>query len=292
MIHTLVLPYLLTEGENPLLSVFIRHIIEYLHNGLVSQDSSDPEHLPDFSSMDGAGDIFALFVLSMLMNAFDARTYQVPVEFGELSHDDILLRQQVFDLNAIPVIERHKMCHTRGLALDLVLWFFEKYEFTDHTSDEEVIDGLHIILIPFTAHIARQTIRYKRLADKCGHDGIGSPQQIKDQIELALFQIPELKDAYHQELAAEEEKGYYSDASSTKSVYSDFYNLDYDFTRYTIKERQLSEDPKSQLDNFIEHGQNLADKRFFKGLLCQFDLNHDGNNLICYFHCYENINDY
>ena len=92
------------------------------------------------------------------------------------------------------------------------------------------------------------------MAEQCGHDGIGSAQQVKDQIEFAIFQIPELKDAYQRELAAEEEKGYFSDASNTKSVASDFYDLNYDLSSYTIKERQLLEDPKSQLDNFIDHG--------------------------------------
>lgn len=94
--------------------------------------SIDParEHLPDLTTVDGVVDFFALCILGIFCNILDTRTYQcgpdsTPPKFLEKFHIED-------DTNNISVEERHKCIRTRGLAYDLVFWFFETHEVTDN----------------------------------------------------------------------------------------------------------------------------------------------------------------
>ena len=75
MIHIFVLPSLLTKGRNLPFTIFAHWLIHYMHNALVMNDSSDKEHLPNISTLDGTHDLFALAIISILLNVFDERTY-------------------------------------------------------------------------------------------------------------------------------------------------------------------------------------------------------------------------
>ena len=59
MIHTFVLPSLLTEGKNLPFTIFARWLLHYMHNTLVMNDLSDKEHLLNISTLDGTHDLFA-----------------------------------------------------------------------------------------------------------------------------------------------------------------------------------------------------------------------------------------
>jgi hypothetical protein len=178
----------------------------------------------------------------------DKRTYLLPTEARQQDPQSLLHCHEIFDFNAIPVLERHQMCYTRGLAIDLALWFFANYTIIDDNSGEDMIDGFQNILMPFTAHIGRQIIRYKRLAVQCGHKGVGSPQQMEYQIESAMFHILELKAAYYAEIAAEHEKGYNSDSSYAQSAASELFDLNFDFTNFKIEERQILDDQRLRIE--------------------------------------------
>ena len=65
MIHTFVLPSLLTEGKNLPFTIFVHQLVHYMHNTLVMNDSSDKEHCPNISTLDGACDLFALAIIAM-----------------------------------------------------------------------------------------------------------------------------------------------------------------------------------------------------------------------------------
>ncbi|KAF8813076.1 hypothetical protein BYT27DRAFT_7085351, partial [Phlegmacium glaucopus] len=160
LIHTFVLPSLLTEGKNPPFTIFIRRLVHYLHNSFILNDFSDRDHLPTFSSLDGVRDLFALFSTTVFLNVLDDRTYQFLPGSLDQNEDALQQCQDAFDLNAIPVVKRHHLCYIQGLALDLIHWFFDNYTFSDVNLDSDDVDGYMVILVPFTVHIGRQIIRY------------------------------------------------------------------------------------------------------------------------------------
>ena len=67
MIHTFVLPSLLTEGENLPFTIFACRLIHYMHNALVMNDSSNKEHLPNISTLDSTCNLFALAIITMCL---------------------------------------------------------------------------------------------------------------------------------------------------------------------------------------------------------------------------------
>jgi hypothetical protein len=274
IVHTFVLPGLLTEGENPELSTFARRMVQYFHNALVLNDTSDRDHLPNFSTMDGVGDLFALFVIAMFLNALDERTYQLSSEISDCDDDTLLTYQKVFNLNAIPILERHQLCIVRGLAMDLVHWFSANYAIMDENSDEDEVDAFEDILVPFTVHVARQIIRYKSAAVSCGYKGIGTPEQIQAEIKSAMFHIPEMEIAYSAEIAHEQDLSYHSDSTDSESAPSELYDLNFDFSNFTVKGRQMPEEDRSHVEIFLDYGQNQADKLFSLAYLSvQFESN-------------------
>lgn len=276
-IHTLVVPFL-TEGEIPCLFLFTRRFVQFFHNSFVLEDTSEGDHLPSFQTMQGAQDFFALFVLAIFANAFDERTYQLPTEVGDQDNDNLIRCNEIFDLNAIPGTDRHQICHTRGLAMDLAFWFFHTYTFTD--SENHEIDGFKKVLAPFTAHIGRHIIRYKNMAVQSTQTGAGSSEQVQDQIESAMFHLADVKSAYYDLVDFDHENGYQSDSSIEVPITPDRFDFPFNFGNFNIKKRDDCEGSRPRIVNLLEQGQNLADKRFFSGLSCQFDLSRHGNVLI------------
>lgn len=284
LIHTFVLPSLLTEGESPPFSMFARRMVQYFHNAFVLKDLSDNDHLPCLSTIEGVHNLCALFVLAIFLNALDKRTYHLAHEIPNDNLDTLLQYQQKFDLNAIPVIERHQNCYTRGLAMDLSLWFFSRYDILDGNT-EAAVDGHETVLFPFTAHIARQILRYHRTATQCGHTTIGTEEQVDKQVRSAILHIPGMNKAYDDELDAEREKGYNTDDSDGKSADSDLFDLDFDFSAFIVQEKQIDNHERHHIDDFFEQGKNITDRQFFTGLACQFDLNDSGNVLSLVLTC-------
>jgi len=124
-IHSFILPSVLTEGKNPPSGLFIRRIVHYFHNAFVLEDSSNTEHLPSLTNMDGVQAIISLFTLAIYFNVLDERTYEFPSGAPMTDHNTLLACHQLYDLNAIPVIKQHHACHACGLAFDLVNWLFD-----------------------------------------------------------------------------------------------------------------------------------------------------------------------
>lgn len=275
VIHTFILPSLLTEGENPEFSIIARRMVHYFHNALVLNDSSDTEHLPSLSTMDEVGDFFCLFIIAIFLNGLDQRTYQVSTEIANFDEDTLLQCHKIYDLNAISVLERHQLCQIRGLAMDLIFWFSANYAIIDSDLDE--VDAFQTIVIPFTVHIARQIIRYKKAAVTSGYKGFGTPENIQAQIESAIFHIPGMETAYNAERNDEYENGYHSDSSDSQSLASALYDLNFSLIDFVVNKREAPEEQRSHVEDFLEHGQNKADKRFFTGLSNHFDLEKAGN---------------
>jgi len=269
IVHTFVLPSLLTERDSPPFTLFIRRLIHYMHNGFVMDDSSDREHLPSLSTMDGVRDLFALATIAIFLNVLDERTYQYPVD--SIERDPAVLKRchDAFDLNAIPVVERCHLCYTRGLAFDLVDWVYENFTFSSLDSDTEDVNGHDDIFVPFVIHIGRQIIQYKRIAEEHGHTTTSTLGQVARQIKLALFGFESLRDAWE---AAERKR-----CSIDADLSEECHDLDYDIDDYIIAPRQQPGIKRFLDSNFLEAGKTIADERFFRGLASQFKSDNFGN---------------
>src|ERR1700704_2076090 len=102
--------------------------------------------------------------MALFMNTIDQRTY---VPFGQAGANitpEEHTRQQRTDINSIPLIERRHFCYVRGLALDLVRWFFSRYGVGDSMGDSG--GGYLELLAPIMASIAVEMVRYKSKAEK------------------------------------------------------------------------------------------------------------------------------
>ena len=128
-----------------------------MHNAYVVDDSSDRSHLLSLSSLDDAWDLLILVAMAIFLNVLDERTYQMSLETHQ--EDLASLRQchDIFDLNAIPVIEHHHLCYTRGLSLDLLDWFSENYSFSSVELGEDDIDAFGTIFFYSVYHSHRST---------------------------------------------------------------------------------------------------------------------------------------
>lgn len=278
-VHSFVLPSLLVEGKLPSLTIFIRRIVHYMHNAYVTNDSSDRSHLLTFSTLDDARDLFSLIATAILLNALDDRTYELSSETYQEDPTHLQQCHDMFDLNAIPVVERHHLCYTRGLSIDLLNWFFENYSFSSIDLEEDDINAFSSIFAPFVVHIGRQMIKYKCAAEERGYTTSSTSHHVKRQVESALFRFKSFRDAWLEEEAVEEEEEYSRDmdGGDCESLRLDLCTLDYDFSVYSISQRNTPMD-RDTIDDFLEHGKTEADLCFFRGLASQFDLENLGES--------------
>ena len=276
-IHSFVLPSLFTDGRNPPFSIFVRRIVHYMHNAYVVNDCSDRSHLLSFSSADDARDLFSLVALAIFLNVLDERTYQLSLEAYQ--DDPVALQQSydIFDLNAIPVIERYHFCYTRGLSLDLLEWFFENYSFSSVELEEEDIDAFGNIFVPFMVHIGRQIAKYKHSAEENGRTAPSTYAQVNFQIQSALFSLESARDVWLEEKAAEEENDH--NQVNEESGEANAWDLEWNLSDYMVTRRDIPAERKSS-ENFLENGKSSADRHFFRGLAFQFKLDDSGKKIL------------
>jgi hypothetical protein len=225
--------------------------------------------------MDDARDLFALATIAIFLNVFDERTYQLSSNTHQADPATLQQCHDIFDLNAIPVIERYHLCYTRGLSLDLLEWFFENYSFSSVDLEEDDIDAFATIFIPFIVCIGRQIAKYKRAAEEYGRTTLPTFEHVNRQIQSALFSLQFARDVWLEEKAAEEENNHTEDAEDGEI---DTYDLDFDLSGYTISQREMQAE-RSSGNNLLENGKTNADKRFFRGLTSQFKLEDLGKSL-------------
>ena len=281
-IHSFILPSVLTEGKNPPSGLFIRRIVHYFHNAFVLEDSSDTEHLPSLTNMDGVQAIISLFTLAIYFNVLDERTYEFPSGAPMTDHNTLLACHQLYDLNAIPVIERHHACHARGLAFDLVNWLFDHYAFSDTVTACDDVDAYTCLLVPFTVHVGRQIIRYKIHTESTRTPTSITSQELTYQVECALY-LDGMKDAYEDSKAIDDEIEHNDNNSENQIFPYEFFDLDLDLSSFSIRRRDTVDGNSIRIDEYLETGQNIADKKFFLGLACNFNLEESGKCLYNYF---------
>jgi hypothetical protein len=246
-----------------------------MHNSYVLNDSSDRSHLLRFSTLDDARDLLSLVALAFFLNILDERTYQLSTEAYQ--DNPVALQQchETFDLNAIPVIERFHLCYTRGLALDLLEWFFENYSFSSVELEEDDVDAFPVIFIPFIVHIGRQIAKYKRVAEEHGNTKSSSFYQVNRQVQYVLFSLAGGRDVWLEEKAVEEENDYCQDMEEDEAVERGSNDLTFDLGDYIVSQRDMPM-KRRICSTFLEDGKCYGDERFFRGLTSQFDLGNPG----------------
>jgi hypothetical protein len=249
-----------------------------MHNAYVVNDSSDRSHLLLFTNLDDARDLFSLVTMALFLNVFDERTYGLSSETHRDDAEALERCYDAYDLNAIPVIERHHHCYTRGLALDLLVWFFENYSFCSAEFEDADVDAYAAVFIPFAVHIGRQILKYKRAAEGHGHTSFSSFEQVRHQVQSALFSLKSARDAWIEDKAVEDERVHQEKADDDGDGGSDPSDLYWDMDDYSISRREIPEERQAS-DNFFEDGKTNADERFFRGLSSQFKLEDIGKSL-------------
>jgi hypothetical protein len=89
-----------------------------------------------------------------------------------------------------------------------------------------------------------------------------------------------MRDAWLEEKATEEEEDQYGDACDDQSD-SEHNNLCFDLDNYTLCQREQPEFRNPNTSSFLEDGKTMADRRFFRGLTSQFNLEELGRIYIC-----------
>jgi len=193
--------------------------------------------------------LICLFAMALFMNALDKRTYIPFAQAGANLTSEERLRQREMDLNSIPHIERRHCCYVRGLAFDLVGWFFNYYKLKGETIDPS--KGDFSLLPVLIAVIARYMVRYKYMAHGNGIKGVCSASAFERQIKMSLFAFP----GFEEEYKALQDKGDGKENPNTLRLPSVLEGLD-------LMVRDKPKDYQPIVDYF-RAGKNRADNKYF-----------------------------
>jgi len=271
LIHGFIMGSSVTFEDNIASMFFIRRMVHYFHNSLVSNsdlDSStcsnvkkdgylrfileDPSnHLFSFEDSGDLKALFSLFGLAVFMNVLDKRTYRPYIEAGEPLSPDAIAQLQEYDRNTIPYPERRHCAYTRGLARELMIWFCGTYIINDLEDDSEVP---HNLLSAFVVHIAVTMVQYKRQAAKHNKYSCCTPEAFEEQVSMSLMGIVEV-DAeieYHYQLEMLDD----DDIPDLAMWYLD---------RVTITLAETPTQLHGRDEDYMLKGTNEADRLFFRG---------------------------
>ena len=210
--------------------------------------------------MDDVKALFALFTMAIFLNAFDKRTYLHITNSPSSKHHR---RQWENDLNAISLLERRHYSYTRGLAFDLIHWFFNRYGLS--MPDEEPDDAYTCLLAPFVAETGRNMVKYKFAAENNQHSGNCTGLEFEEQVKKAIFCFDPMQEIYEDMdvCLADDDDGIDDDVDLYPSFAFDF--GDYDVVPYDSTQHFYS-----SIDDFFEFGKNSADCAYFRALESQF----------------------
>jgi len=189
------------------------------------------------------------------MNALDKRTYMPFVQAGATLTPEERKERRAQDLNSIPHVERRHFCYVRGLAFDLIKWFFDNYDL--QRKGMTLSDGYFTQAVPLVVATAREMIRYKLHAEAQGILGCCSSSAFQRQIEWALFGFDGFEEQYKLRVADERHK------SKTFPDLDDPLRLWFVMPDdRVVRLEKARGDGKGNADYF-NAGKNRADNRYF-----------------------------
>ena len=212
------------------------------HHLLTFKDVVDDHGTVVKEGMDDVRALFALFAMAIYANVLDKRTYMPFIHsVNELTPQE-REEQKDSDINAISLLERRHYCYTRGLAFDLICWFFNNYSFAKPGQE---VDGAYVsLLVPFTAELGRHMVEYKFDAHDLQIPGACSHEDFQKQVEMALFAYEAMEDRY----------------DTIEELNPTFA---FDFQDYKVTEYASTQDFHPSITNYFEFGQTIADKKYF-----------------------------
>lgn len=215
------------------------------HHLLTFKDVVDAKGIVVKSAMEDVKALFALFQLALYGNAFDKRTY-MPFNHNvnNLSTEE-LEEQRSSDINAIPLLEWRHYCYARGLAFDLLFWFFNHFHFRKPMEEPE--DGYANVLVPITARLAYDMVAYKFEAEELDVHGTCGGLEFKAQVEMALLTYEVMEEAY-------------------EDIEDNAWNFAFDFMNFTVMEYGISDNWHPPVTDFFDLGKTSADERYFAAL--------------------------
>lgn len=146
---------------------------------------------------EGVIDFLSLLNLVILGNVLDHRTYTAPNQHASDKPTKAQKeRLEVFDLNAIPRIERDEAILARGMCLHMLQWFQAHFQIWRTDTNEEVTD----ITSWYLGKQAAAILEYKRLAT--AKKVLGAPNCTLNtlllQLENVLALFPEARKVFKQ----------------------------------------------------------------------------------------------
>ena len=190
--------------------------------------------------------LVCVFAIAIFMNALDKRTYIPLAQAGATLTAEEQKRQRQMDLNAIPMIERRHCCYIRGLAFDIVGWFYDHYELRGEGMNA---NGGGLQLAPLIAKFGRDMVRYKRKVDERGAVGACNVTAFERQVEMALFGFHGFEEHYKEMVDAEAELG-----------------LPFLFKGYDVVALDKPQHRHEAVDDYFNAGRNRADNKYFFAL--------------------------
>jgi hypothetical protein len=204
--------------------------------------------------MDDVKALFALFAMAMFSNALDQRTYMPFQHTIDKPSTNEREEQWKIDLNAIPLLERRHYSYTRGLAFDLLHWFFNRFGFSK--PNQETDDAYTCLLAPFTAELGRKMVTYKFSAEKNKYRGVCTAEKFEHQVQKAIFCFDGMQDAYD---------NVEDDIDEPDPSFA-FEFDDYDVAEYDVLPHDSVQHFYRSIDDFFDFGKNDADHAYFDSL--------------------------
>ena len=209
------------------------------HHLLTFKDIIDENSTVVKNGMDDAKALFALFAMAIYANVFDKRTYMPFID--DLSPEE-REEQKAYDINAIPPLERRHYCYCRGLAFDLLSWFFNNYGFSK--PGEEPDYAYRQLFAPYIAELGHSMVEYKLAAEQHEVPSTYTAEDFRSQVEMALFEYRDMEDLY-------------------KDIEEPNPSFAFDIDDYTLKAYESMQNIHESITEYFECGQTIADRKYF-----------------------------
>jgi hypothetical protein len=243
-----------------------------LPNNIFTDDPDNYHHLPTFEDVvDNAGNIIkkgmrdvesliAVFTMAIFMNVLDPRTYIPFAQAGATPTVEQHQDHETWDFNGIPLVERRHCCYVRGLAFDLLNWFFNRFQLFD--KDGPVSEPYAVMVNSFVGCVAKDMLRYKMKATEAGIPGYCTTSAFREQINLSLS-FSGMRSAFDiicKRTESERAKDEYKHNRLQVGVPELPFRLQpYPHVKFHY----------ARVDDYFKDGRNWADNKYFSRLRCK-----------------------
>ena len=223
------------------------------HHILKFEDVKDKHGKIVRTGINDVESLLGLFAIAVFMNALDRRTYLPFAQAASSLTAEAIQAQQNTDINAIPLLERRHCCYVRGLAFDLLGWFYNHYK----VERANCVQGYSEYLAPFVAGVGRDLVRYKAKAYDSGIPGVCTPTAFEQQIKMSLFGFQGMEEGYKDTVRRDKDE-------QRRALYgSGDLDLPFSLEGFTITPYTTPQHFNEPVSDYFREGRNRADNRYF-----------------------------